>query len=120
MGVAAIDRELGFLQSELETLQGGVDSTRFLGADFVDYRDSLYTLAQGKGWTVTRSSNRSNIFYVKKTGEKGTRQFSIIINDNCARYEYSYGTRTDKEDYTDLDQFKNFIVSRLEIFERSL
>jgi hypothetical protein len=83
MEVAAIDRELGFLQSELESLQGGVDSTRFLGADFVDYRDSLYTLAQGKGWTVTPSSVIGDRrFYVSKTGAKGTEQFRIIINDN--------------------------------------
>jgi hypothetical protein len=57
MQVAAIDRELRGLQSELESLQGRFDTERFLGASWKDFADVMTKLVEKNGWELTNKTS---------------------------------------------------------------
>jgi hypothetical protein len=101
MEVAAIDRELRGLQSELESLQGRFDTERFLGASWKDFSDAMTKLVENKGWGLT-SVTSGGLFgigalttYTVKDLQRLT-ECKVRINKSSAEINVSW-----MEDYFD-------------------
>jgi hypothetical protein len=76
MEVAAIDRELRGLQSELESLQGHPDSERFLGLSLEDYKYSMNEAARQYGWVV---SDAGRSWYSGSETYKLTKNITVTV-----------------------------------------
>jgi hypothetical protein len=77
MKLAEIYTELACLQSELESLQGGVDAKRFLGASAFDFSQALNG-ACDVDWTATRSTD-PNCFHVRSNSSRWEADLTVQI-----------------------------------------
>jgi len=82
------------LQSELESLQGGADSKRFLGASREDFYNAMTGMANANGWTVS-STTDGGIFGFGETTtytvSSGRKSLNVQINRSSAQI-YFHGT----------------------------
>jgi hypothetical protein len=79
MKLAEIYTELACLQSELESLQGGVDAKRFLGASMFEFSEALNgAWKQGVDWTATRSTD-PNCFLVRSKSLPSADDLTVQI-----------------------------------------
>jgi hypothetical protein len=113
MEVAAIDRELGVLQSELESLQGGADSKRFLGASREDFYNAMMGKADANGWVVS-STTDGGIFGFGETttytvSSRSNRRLNVQINRSSAQI-YFHGTW---DTFSSVGAFKDAFTANL-------
>jgi hypothetical protein len=107
MRLAAIDRELGLLQSELESLQGGFDSKRFLGASVGDFETTLEAVAKQQGWVLSKAGGESIYFL-----HHSDRGVFIQIGRSVTLSGYASITNTNSvETYTNTATFKAALES---------
>jgi hypothetical protein len=83
MDVAAIDRELRGLQSELASLQGRFDTERFLGANLQDFVNVMNYVVQQRNWSVTHESKTGGIFGFGATRNYKLKDYTSALDHPC-------------------------------------
>jgi hypothetical protein len=115
MQVAAIDRELRGLQSELESLQGRFDTERFLGASWKDFSDVMNQLVKEKKWKL-ESVTSGGILRVGATTTYTVRalftHLDVRINRSSAQIRLRYLGET-WDTYKNPVDFKNALDTNL-------
>jgi hypothetical protein len=115
MEVAAIDRELRGLQSELESLQGRFDTERFLGVSRKDFADAMTQLVEKKGWGLTSETSGGVLGFGAITTYTVTDRLTtckVRINNSSAEINVSWAEES-FDRYNTPVAFQNALSNRM-------